>query len=207
MQTERWGEVDEEHIIYAYAIALGSKFIMETLAITIIPPAKGNASHHNYSSCYLHSNDATQTPCRLWRQRGQNPLTQCPPRCSLLSSSVCSSCALEGGAFSDPQLPQPASGHLFPQLGARTTCSFGCDYHFHHAASHHQRHSFYSGSCPPCWGGGGEETVHPRGCLYCSWSLICPHCDGISRWDECPSCEYSRGHRSPPRSTIGDSNS
>ena len=145
------------------------------------------------------------SPCRLWRQRGHNLSTQCPPRCSFLSNLVCSSCASKGGAFSDTQLPQPANRDLFPQLGARTTCNFGCDYHFHHAASHHQRRRFYSGPCLPYWK--GEETVQPRGCLHCSCSLICLHCYGISWWDECPSCKYSRGHRSPPRLTIGGSNS
>ena len=30
LQDEIWGGADEEHIIYAYALALGSKFMMET---------------------------------------------------------------------------------------------------------------------------------------------------------------------------------
>ena len=54
-----------------------------------------------------------ESPCWLWRQPGQNLSTQCPPRCSLRSSSVCSSCTSEGDAFPDPQLPQLASGYLF----------------------------------------------------------------------------------------------
>ena len=40
-QDEIWGGADEEHIIYAYVLALGSKFMMETflsLAIRAVLP-------------------------------------------------------------------------------------------------------------------------------------------------------------------------
>ena len=143
------------------------------------------------------------SPCRLWRQRGQNLSTQCPPRCSFLSNSVCSSCASEGGAseggaYSDPQLPQPASGHLSPQLGATTTCNFGCDYHFHNAASYHQRHAFLVGEAR-------KLSNQEAACTAVGVSFVPIVME--SRWYECPSCEFFHRHWSPPRSTIGDSNS